>query len=86
MMLLWLILLRIMRQNNKISRLIGRLLLGGLAVISFVVLFLVSDWQHWPLVRTLVSVIVLVVLVNVGYIWLFWLARRQQLLDEEKDD
>lgn len=75
-----------MPKNHKLALLLARFLLGGLAIILFLTLFLVSDWQHWSLALTLGLTVILFVLVNVGYIWLFWLARRQQLLHEEKDD
>ena len=75
-----------MPKNHKLALLLARFILGLLAICLFLTLFLVSDWRHWPLALTLGLTIGLVVLVNVGYIWLFWLARRQQLLNEEKDD
>ena len=61
----------------------ARVILGVITLILFLGIFLLSDSQHWPARVTIGLTIILFVMVNVGFTWLFWQSRKQYLNEEE---
>ncbi|CAM3183066.1 hypothetical protein [Leuconostoc rapi] len=68
-----------------IKNLTARILLGILTFILFIIIFWLSSSRHWSLGLTISLVVVLMIIVNMAFTWLFWQSKKQRL-NEEKDD
>ncbi|GMA69392.1 hypothetical protein GCM10025879_06380 [Leuconostoc litchii] len=67
------------------GNLIVRVIISIVSVLLFVLIFLLSDQQRWPLWLTIVLVIILFIVFNIGYVWLYW-QKKKLTLGEDNDD
>lgn len=64
---------------------LARVILGVITLILFTGIFFLSDSQHWPVHVTIGLTIILFVIINVGFTWLFWQSRKHYLNEEEEN-
>lgn len=70
---------------SNMGNLISRIILGIVTPILFLTIFMLSDRQHWPVSITIGLAVILFIIVNVSFTWLFWQKRKQRLNEEEDD-
>ncbi|MGO2538854.1 MAG: hypothetical protein ACTH7U_04390 [Leuconostoc mesenteroides] len=66
------------------GNLITRIILSVVSFALFVLIFLLSDQQNWPLWATITLVAVLFIMFNICFVWLYW-QKKKRTLDEDDD-
>ncbi|MGY3742623.1 hypothetical protein [Leuconostoc inhae] len=62
---------------------LASVMLGVITLILFLGLFFLSDSQQWPKGITIGLTVILLIIVNASFTWLFWQSRKQHLNEEE---
>lgn len=61
------------------KNLIARMILSIITIILFVIVFTLSNEQHWSTPVTIGVVGGLFIVINLCFTWLFWQSRKQQM-------
>jgi len=64
---------------------LARVIVSMIIFIVFVGIFLLAYYQNWHLGITVTVVVILLIAVNISYVWLFWQQRKQNLTNEEDE-
>lgn len=67
------------------KNLIARMILSIITIILFVIVFTLSNEQHWSTPVTIGVVGGLFIVINLCFTWLFWQSRKQQMKIEEDE-
>jgi len=66
------------------KNLIARMILSIITIILFVIVFTLSNEQHWSTPVTIGVVGILFIVINLCFTWLFWQSRKKMKTEEDE--
>lgn len=66
------------------KNLIARMILSIITIILFVIVFTLSNEQHWSTPITIGVVGILFIVINLCFTWLFWQSRKKMKTEEDE--